>query len=182
MNDFTSVPFDKVSIILAVHVPAHAGDPIHKNRPSHGFAYHRDGLTTYTFDNGNSLTIPPNTIIYLPKSSNYTVTRDTNSGVVVGTYAINFNTSNDITLSEFKFSPKNPEKIFHYFQETEVAWRTKSVGYYEKCCRNFYDIILNIKLDMTAKYMPNNSDYLLRIIIKAGNKLGHFLFRNILCS
>ena len=156
MNDFASVNFDRLSIVLAVHVPPNEGEPVHKNRPSHGFAYCRGKSLIYTFDNGNALTVPPNSLIYLPKNSSYVVSSDDFSQPSIGTFAINFDTTGDLNLSEFRFTPQNSEKAFGFFQEAEIAWRTKSVGYYEKCCKILYDIILTIKQETAANYMPTS--------------------------
>ena len=58
MNDLISARFDRLSVVAAVHVLPGTGEPIHRNRPSHGFAYHRDGEATYRFDTGSVLTVP----------------------------------------------------------------------------------------------------------------------------
>ena len=35
---------------LAIHVPSGTGEKVHKNRPSHGFAFFASGVYSYTFE------------------------------------------------------------------------------------------------------------------------------------
>jgi len=155
MSNIATTHFDGLSIVTSVHVPPGAGDPVHKNRPSHGFAYHRDGEASYHFDNGNVLTTPANTIIYLPKNSNYVVYGNPSKRIEVGTYAINFNVSDELKLAEFKTIPRNTESLFNAFRDAEIAWRTKPMGYYELCCKLLYEIILKLKHEASLQYIPN---------------------------
>ena len=66
MNDFVSARFDRLSVLLAVHVLPGTGEPVHRNRPGHGFAFQRDGESVYRFDNGVTQTVTANTVVFLP--------------------------------------------------------------------------------------------------------------------
>ena len=54
MTDFMNYNFNISKIILACYVSRTAGERFHKNRQSHGLAFHISGEKTYIFDNGKS--------------------------------------------------------------------------------------------------------------------------------
>lgn len=151
--DFVSTCFERLSLATAVHVLPGKGEPIHKNRPSHGFAYQCDGESTYAFDNGITITVQPNTIIYLPKHSNYIASPKTPENATNGVLAINFDVSDELSIAPFKLAPRNFEQFHTLFKETEIAWRTKPTGYYELCCKYLYDILFKLKIEAAPQYV-----------------------------
>ena len=134
-------------IAIAVFVPFGHGKPVHKQRPSHGFAFNVDCETLYSFDTGETLLCRSGELIYLPKGSNYTVkfsehTQSNNPGV----YAINFLIIND----NDSFSPKlikvkGKDEIQAAFAKAQNAWQKKTVGFYEQNFIELYKIIKILK-------------------------------------
>lgn len=155
MSEFLLARFDQISIDVALYAPPGSGDPVHKNRQSYGLAFYRDEEVTISFENGDVLTTQPNCIVYIPKGSNYTVHCSPKGPPMYGAYVINFQCPRLKGLKAFKFNPKNGDKFFHAFREAEAAWRLKTVGYNEKCCKSLYDILLRMKQEMTMQYVPN---------------------------
>lgn len=86
MTDFMNYDFNINKIAVACFVRAGTGHAVHENRPSHGLAFHTEGEKIYTFSDGRSLLVKPNTVIYLPKNSTYRVTTKSAGDC----YAINF--------------------------------------------------------------------------------------------
>ena len=54
--DFLEEEMIVTKIILAMFMPKHKGDPIHRNRPSHGLVYYVDCAAVYSFESGETLT------------------------------------------------------------------------------------------------------------------------------
>lgn len=140
-------------IILAASI--RKGTPFHKNRASHGLAFNIDMTSTYRFDTGEVLACHSGDLIYLPKGSNYTVEtnvdRDTKEH---GVYVINF-------LTVFEQNENHPclikmngtEKIISLFSKAAYAWNQKSIGYYEECMSDLYQILKILKINC-ARYVP----------------------------
>lgn len=150
MDAFLTQTFHDALIKLAIYVAPDAGDAIHKNRPSHGFAYICEGIKVYHFENGKTYTARANDIIYLPKNSNYMVEYKEDGGV----YAINFDTTEEIVIPEFMHTVKNPSGFLKSYQNAEKIWTAKSIGYYEKTMQELYNILFLLKQEINAEYLP----------------------------
>ncbi len=122
-------------VILACFVKSGTGAPIHRNRSSHGFAYNLRGSIEYTFDNGNTVIVGENELIYLPLGSNYTVRENP----VGDCYAINFQLSEPIQAEPFKLYLK-PTDVLNSFKHAEQAFRRQQIGYKQICCKELYNI------------------------------------------
>ncbi len=107
MKNFMNSDFNITNIILATYVKPGTGETIHKNRASHGIAVNispnSDDIKKYIFSDNKIVLVGPNEIIYMPKSSNYTVSSK-NSG---NCYAINFNILENTDFEPFSFKLKN---------------------------------------------------------------------------
>lgn len=150
MNDFYNTDFEIKSISLACYVPLGSGTAIHHKRQDYGFAFCIEEEKTYVFDNNKTIFVPKNGIIFMPKGSNYIV----NTKQSGGCYAINFELFNDIEIEPFGIRIKNSPAFIESFKQAEYAWRTKKIGYHEKCKSELYNIIYSIKSEYYAKYMP----------------------------
>lgn len=177
MNHFTTAQFDGISVAVAIYVPPGGGTSIHRNRPFHGFAFNCGKSALYAFDNNNELLIPRGSMIYFPKGSNYDVKSVFDEASDEGIYAINFQTTNALDIPEFKFTPKNTEKFLKDFKDAEFSWKTRSLGYYEKCCKTLYDIIYHMKQEMAGKYMPSHKKNIILPAIDYINE--HYTYENI---
>ena len=151
MNDFMHYNFNISKIVLACYVGKGMGMTVHKNRPSHGLAFHTSGLKVYKFENGKIITVSPNEIIYLPKNSNYEVS----SEVIGDCFAINFDISEDITFSPFKVNLKNASAVLERFKKAENIWNKKSPGYILQCKAELYGIIYTMVKEYYSEYVPN---------------------------
>ena len=149
--------FDKnhtiTEIILACYVPKNAGKYYHKNRPSHGLAFNLSGEKRYVFDNGKTITVKQNDIIYLPKNSTYTV-----QTVVDGeTYCINFLTADDEVFAPFALHSTNSESMLSAYKDAENAWLIRKPGYLIKCKSLLYKIIYETVKLSTIPYVSKNT-------------------------
>ena len=57
MKNFMEHDFVIANILLCCFLPMGKGDPVHKNRASHGVALHIGGEKIYTFDDGKVFTV-----------------------------------------------------------------------------------------------------------------------------
>jgi len=139
-------------IAIACFVPPGSGAPVHKNRPYHGLAFYAEGECIFKFDNGKELLVSPESIIYLPKNSNYTVEKISESGVC---YAINFDLDEETDFAPFIVKVKNSSYITDCFKSAESAWRHKSSGYEIKCKAELYSIIYSMIKENRMEYISS---------------------------
>ena len=172
MDAFLNQTFHDAYVKMVVYVAPGKGGPIHKNRPFHGFAY-ACSTAEYHFENNKTITVKQNDIIYLPKNSNYIVKNVENTSA----YAINFDTSEDINIPPFAYTPKNPGEILNSFKTAEKAWAAKSPGYYEKCSSELYNILYYLKKEKSAEYLPNSKASILKPALDYINT--YYLYENI---
>lgn len=148
-------------IVFATKVPIYLPKTAHThtNRQNHGFAFHREGPKTYHFWDFKDIDIDVDTVIYMPKGSNYNVT--SNIKEAKSCYAINFDVADDFFCDPFVYKPKDPAKVLGLFKEAERAWRTKYPGYIEKCAACLSEIICIMKNDLTVKYLSSSQKSLI---------------------
>ena len=150
MENFFRYNFDISNIVVACFVPTGGGTPIHKNRPSHGLAFHTSGEKYYTFDGKKTLCVKANDIIYLPKNSNYVV----EASVHGACYAVNFNFYGNDIFEPFVFHAKNKIAVLDLFKNSEQMWRNKPISYENKCKANLYNIISAMQTEHQITYHP----------------------------
>jgi len=155
--EFLNQEFVVAKITAAVFVPAGSGNPVHKNRPSHGLAFNVDYPSTYRFDDGNVLTCHAGECIYLPQGASYTVDKVASAGSFppgAGVYAINFHISGPTEAPKPGIMQvRGKDEMLSAFIKAENAWRQKSVGFYEECFINLYRIVRELKQE-AARYSP----------------------------
>lgn len=154
-KEFLSKDIFPSKIVLAIKVPTDLPKNAHThiNRPSHGFAFHRDGPKTYHFWDKKDIEVDANTVIFMPKGSSYNVSGEIEPQK--SCYAINFDLPYDFPCEPFLYRPREPAKLLELFKEAEKAWRTKTPGYMEKCLSCLSEIISALKNDLTVSYMSS---------------------------
>ncbi|MBQ8894316.1 MAG: helix-turn-helix transcriptional regulator [Clostridia bacterium] len=134
MKDFFNDDFNIQKLVLCCFVGAGAGKHDHRNRPSHGLAYHCSGAKEYIFEDGPRLTVHAGEIICLPRSSTYRVlTLEPGE-----CYAINFQEEEE--LSPFIFPASDPG-FPQAFRRAERLWKAKKPGYLAACKAELYHIL-----------------------------------------
>lgn len=142
------------TIVSVVFVPYGCGRPLHKDRPTHGFAFNVGCDVTYHFETGETLVCHADELIYLPKGANYTAKFDNEqSNVNTGVYAVNFLLNNNEAFSPKTIQVKAKTTLHAAFSKMNVAWRKKDVAYRDDCFSLFYKILKTIKTDL-ANYAP----------------------------
>ena len=148
-------------IWIAITMSANGGTPIHKNRPSHGLAFHVGVSATFEFDDGTVLELHDGDCIYLPKGSNYVVTKKSaNNKSNAFCYAINFQLSEDTVCPPQIFHVRGKNEMESLFQKASKSWKTKDPGYMEDCFARLYSIIKILKLE-NSTYLPKKTINLL---------------------
>ena len=158
LEKFMDFNFDIKDINIACYVSPREGDSVHKNRPNHGLALHLDGNKKYVFDTGKVLTVKKGDIIYLPKNSNYNVYVE-GSGEC---YAINFNISEENSFEPFVLETKNTGLFLDCFKSAEKAWSQKHIQFEFKCKSELYDILYNMKQEISFEYFPKSKIELIK--------------------
>ena len=151
MESLFSRDFIPSKIVLACFVPKNTGAPIHRNRPSHGFALCTDGNPVYHFDDGKVLHSQAGKVIYLPKHSNYQVKHGADSS----SYAINFDFPEDRFHDPILFSLQD-SSVYKHFRTAEQAWRKRNPGYQEQCFSSLYAIASVLCEELSRDYIPGS--------------------------
>lgn len=138
--DFFGYNFNCADVIFACKVPAGSGNPVHKNRPSHGLALNIDGEKIYCFENGKKISVKKNDIIFLPENSSYEVL----SPSFGDCYAINFKIGEKVDFSPFKLHIKSASNILNSFISAKNAFISKKTGYEAKCRAELFYIIYSL--------------------------------------
>ena len=163
---------------LAIHVPFGTGETVHKNRPSHGFAFFADGVYSYAFENMKAITCRKGDVIYMPQGSSYAVTQQSHTdGAAKSVFAINFLISSDERFEPFRMSPKNPAKIGALFESAERTWVKKDPGCLDAVFSHLYGIISLLKKEYHSSYYDSKYKALISPAIDyIGN---HYTFEKI---
>lgn len=149
--DFFDYDFNVTDIVLACEVPAGAGTAVHKNRASHGLAFHTGGEKIYVFGKKKRLTVTSGDIIFLPEHSDYVVT----PSLPGGCYAINFKIDEPVIFDPSVIRPKNYSKTVELFSSAEKAFRTKKSGFAYKCKSDLYALIYMLFKEHRSGYFPS---------------------------
>lgn len=157
MEKFIKSELNVDIINFACFVAKGTGDSVHKNRPSHGLAFHTSGEKVYNFSDGTKLLTQPNTVIYLPKGSNYIV----NKKVAGDCYATNFDISPQTDFEPFVMPVKNITMLEH-FKNAEKSWTAKKPGYMFKCKAELYNILYLMQEEFLSAYTPTSKYEIIR--------------------
>lgn len=94
-------------------------------RKHHGFLYTVKGIERYKFYDKEIVTAP-NSIIYLPKGSNFRINLESEDSHAI---CINFELHNTETHPPFCVKFENDETIKHLFLDAENTWKKKNIEY-----------------------------------------------------
>lgn len=159
MNNFLDQKHTISLFELSCFVESGTGARTHKNRYSHGFAIscNKTEQCKFVFSDGKVLYLSPNSVIYLPKNSNYTIHQH-----LGGIFAINFQLDNDVEYSPFVATPKHFDIIMNSFKKTYALWKNKSAMNYHKCLSELYSIIYELQCERQTKYIPTSKQKILQ--------------------
>ncbi len=158
MKEYFDRPHVITEIALACFVPAGHGKPIHKNRPTHGFAFCLGGEIDFIFDNGQICTVGENDIIYLPKFSNYIVKRRVEGDI----YSINFQCLDQEISAPFTVHLSRAENVLKAYQRAEKAWRRSTAGREYFVLSELYKIIYEVCSSLSAPYLPKKRQQIIQ--------------------
>ncbi len=162
MNDFMTHDFQVEKIVFATYVAPNSGNHLHKNRESHGLALHIAGDKNYIFEGTQAVRVKKNSIVYMPKHSNYVV----DVFEVGGCYAINFDIPEPISFAPFSFDVKNTHTFLEAFKQTNTLWKTKPLGFQMKCKAELYNILFHMQREFELAYTPTTQSVILRPAIE----------------
>ena len=147
--------------VTAVNVKKGTGNPIHKNRSSHGFVLNIENSTKdYLFSDGNIMRTNEFDLFYLPKGSSYEV-----KSIEKGScFAINFDA--DISDEPFCIPVKSYDSAIKIFKEAEKAWRQQMPNRNMITIKCVYELILLLEKEMQRAYVPTSQDLILAPALK----------------
>ena len=141
------------NIRIATLVERNKGTPIHKNRASHGIVMELNGIKTYSFENGRSLRVEQNDIIFLPKGSDYQVS----SQLAGDCLCVNFEVEGELDPTPFVKKAKNAGGFKRQFEKAAEAWISKKPGYEMKTLSALYGIIALLQEEHFASYVTQST-------------------------
>ena len=161
--NITNTDFVITDIVFAIHVDENHAKQVHNDRKYHGFAINiGEAEKTYEFDDGKTLVLGQNEIIFLPKSSSYKV----HSKVYGNCYAINFEILDDKKFEPFIFKPKNFLGFLRRFEKTCVLWKNKGVPYRMECRALLYEILILMQKEGAADYVAASTSSIIHPAIE----------------
>ena len=158
MNSYLEKTHIATEIVLACFVPPDDRGAVHKNRPSHGLAFNCAGEKTYRFDDGRVCVVRENDVIYLPKSSSYTVT----STVPGHVWCINFQCLDEEAFHPFVLHLTNTEKVLNAYKSAEKAWRGAELDREYKVMSELYKILYEMGRTQSVPYLPESKHELIK--------------------
>lgn len=157
MKNFMNSDFNITNIMLATYVKPGTGEPVHKNRASHGIAVNisqnPNDAKKYVFSDEKVVSVGQNEIIYMPKGSSYTVC----SKISGNCYAINFDISENIDFEPFSFKLKNASAFIKEFEKATELWKNKNTAFHMQCKSILYNIISMMQSEYNSKYMARST-------------------------
>lgn len=156
MEKFIKSDLNIETIVFACFVARGTGDAVHKNRPSHGLAFHTSGEKEYNFSDGTKLLTKPNTLIYLPKGSDYVV----NTKVQGDCFAINFDISPQTDFKPFVMPVKKTLKCLNILKRQRKSGQQRN-----------RDICLNVRQNYITFSILCRRSFYLYILQRASTRL-----------
>ena len=166
MKDFMAYDFTISKIELCAEV--RQGTPIHRGRKSHGIVFYPERGCVFSFLDGTVVKAEGNSVVYLPKNSDYNVTNK-NRGVC---YAINFQIAEDTTFRPFCVKVKNNNGVLRLFREADKAFTSDGAGRKMKCKAYLCDIISTLQHEYSLGYVSGEK----RNIISAAMEKIHLSY------
>lgn len=133
-----------------------------KNRPSPGISFAVSGLKEFAFSDGNIFDIRENDVLFLPKSSSYTVTPE----IPGDCYTINFELDQDAPFPPFVIKPKNSQDLIRHFKKAKSLWEKKEIGYITKCKAELYSILYILQQEYITEYLPQSKHEIISSAVK----------------
>ena len=146
------------SIVAAVYVPTGAGERVHRDRPTHGLAYHVTGEMAYCFSDGTRLHAGPGELLYLPQGSDYNV----EIAEPGDCYAINFRLATEPNAPPLSMEMRQPERVLLLFRDAVQHRRRRGTAWQEHCMADLYRILCEAKEQAAAPYASERSRQLLQ--------------------
>lgn len=112
-----------------------------KGRPRHSFMFTVEGTEIYDFDNGTTIYAKPNSVVFLPMDSKYTISL---SGEKSNVKMIDFLLYKEFEVLPFQINIKKPNMIFSFFNEAEKIWNTNSVTRELQCKSILYSLLVSL--------------------------------------
>lgn len=154
LNEFFKADFNISKVNICCYVIGTMGNPVHRNRANHGLVYNLAGNKRYEFLEGESYTVEPGTVFYLPKFSNYDVIDDADGACI----AINFElVDSETTYPFFALDGKSYKNYQPLFREMLKRWEAKEAGYINVCFKILYEIICSVQEQANKKYLSGAS-------------------------
>ena len=157
MENFMNSDFNITNIILATYVKPGTGEPIHKNRASHGIAVNispnSDDTKKYIFSDNKTVLVGQNEIVYMPKGSSYTVCSKKSGNC----YAINFDISEDVDFEPFLFKSQNAPAFIKNFENATRLWKNKKNAFHMQCKSILYNILSMMQNESNSKYITHST-------------------------
>lgn len=145
-------PVSNVESVL--YLPPGIKAPFRIHRKLSGLIFDVNGSSAYEFDDPQqpTLTIVPNTILFLPKDSVYQV--HPNNEEPLDCFVINLDFVG-VPPEPALYSPSNHKAILQKFQSAKNVWNSKKCGYYEQTMSYVYDIMSLIKQGCSSSYVTS---------------------------
>lgn len=153
MMEFMEFDFNITKIVLACLVEAGTGAAVHTNRPSHGLALFPGGERYMVFDGKKKIKVPPNSIVYFPKGSNYVV----HTKEEADCYAINFDMPEQTQFEPFAIRVKNTNLYLESFKNAQKLWLKKEIGHIMKVKSELYTILYTLQNEYAGLYIKSGT-------------------------
>lgn len=147
MKSFMEYDFTISEIELCAKV--NHGTPVHRGRKSHGLVFYPERGCVFSFLNGPVIKPEENSIVYLPKNSDYNVTNKTSSIC----YAINFQIADNTVFSPFYMKVKNHSGILRLFREADKAFASAGANRKMKCKACLCEVISTLQHEYSLGYI-----------------------------
>ncbi|MBQ5911439.1 MAG: helix-turn-helix transcriptional regulator [Clostridia bacterium] len=139
-------------IIMSYYFASKNKEPSQKNRKNHALLYILNAERTYSFSDGNEITVKNGDLLFIPKGLPYTVSgKEIREG-----YSICFETQ-ETNLEPFLLRPKNSSYFLDSFKSAASVWSNKSVGYQMRCKAELYNIICNMQSEYELNYISKST-------------------------
>ena len=121
---------------------------IENNRPGNGIAFYLGGERKFTFSENKKIIVKKNTVIFLPKGTNYSIKEIEPSEF----YIINFDVYDNVEFEPFAINVKKFNTIYDSYKNTKRIWNKKTIGYKMKAKSELYNIIYNLQRELEVPY------------------------------
>lgn len=152
MKNFMGYDFNIDRITFACYVAKGTGTPVHTDRKTHGLAFYEVGNSCISFGQ-NDIETKQNSIIYLPKGSDYIVNGVSDKGC----YAINFEIEEKVDFKPFLFTTKNKAGFLERFKNADAVWKSQTPGCQMKCKALLYNIIADMQNEFRLGYIAKST-------------------------